>query len=90
MNMISYDIYKSCLLGKMTKIPFSWKGERSNELLELVYTNVCDPMTIHAQGGYSYFITFIDDHSRYGYLYLMKYKFEAFKNFNEFRYEIEK
>ena len=46
-------------------------------------------MTIHARGGYSYFIT-IDDYSRYEYLYLMKYKFEAFEIFKEFRYEIEK
>ena len=47
-------------------------------------------MTTHARGGFSYFITFIDDYSRYGYVYLMKYKSEAFEKFKEFRQEVEK
>ena len=37
-----------------------------------------------------YFITFIDDYSRYGYLYLMRYKSKAFEKFKEFRNEVEK
>ena len=41
-------------------------------------------------GGYKYFITFTDDHSRYGYVYLMQHKFEAFEKFKEFRAEVEK
>ena len=42
-----------------------------------------------AQGGYIYFVTFTDDLSRYGYLYLMKYKFEVFEKFKEFKVEVE-
>ncbi|KAL0454937.1 UNVERIFIED_CONTAM: hypothetical protein Slati_0832900 [Sesamum latifolium] len=40
-------------------------------------------------GGFSYFITFTDDHSRYGYVYLMRYKSEAFGRFMEYRLEVE-
>ena len=47
-------------------------------------------MSIHAKGGCNYFITFIDYFSRYGYLYLMRYKSEAFEKFREFRKEVEK
>ena len=47
-------------------------------------------MSMHARGGYLYFITFIDDYSRYGYIYLMKYKSETFEKFKEFRTEVEK
>ena len=47
-------------------------------------------MSTHAKGGFIYFITFIDDFSRYGYLYLMKNKLEAFEEFKEFRIEVEK
>ena len=78
----SLPTYESYLLGKMTKSPFTEKGERANELLGLVHTDVCGPMSISARGGYVYFITFIDDLSRYGYVYLMKHKsnfFEIFK-----------
>ena len=41
-----------------------------------------------AKGGYNYFITFIDDLSRYGYVYFMKYKFETFEKFKEFKAEV--
>ncbi|KAK4430730.1 hypothetical protein Salat_0834700 [Sesamum alatum] len=40
-------------------------------------TYVCGPLRTQARGGFSYFITFTDDHSRYGYVYLMRYKSEA-------------
>ncbi|KAL3497596.1 hypothetical protein ACH5RR_040328 [Cinchona calisaya] len=86
----SYDICESCLLGKMTKSSFTGKGDRSSELLGLIHTDVCGPMSIHARRGFSYFITFTDDHSRYGFVYLLKYKFEAFEKFKEFRNEVEK
>ena len=65
------EVYKSCLEGKMTKRPFPAMGNRTNALLKLVHTDVCGPINIRARGGYEYFITFTDDHSKYGYVYLM-------------------
>ncbi|KAL0462921.1 UNVERIFIED_CONTAM: hypothetical protein Slati_0179700 [Sesamum latifolium] len=41
------------------------------------------------RGGYSYFITFTDDHSRCGYVYLIRYKSEAFGRFKKYRLEVE-
>ena len=46
-------------------------------------------MSINARGGFIYIITFIDDHSRNGYLYLMRYKSEAFEKFKELKNEVE-
>ena len=46
-------------------------------------------MSTQAKGGYEYFITFTDDYSRYGYVYLMKQKSEDFEKFKEFRAEVE-
>ena len=71
----SYDTCESCLSGKTTKLPFKGKGERANGPLDLIHSDVCGPMSIHARGGFIYFITFIDDYSQYGCLYLMRYKF---------------
>ena len=56
----------------MTKSPFIEKDERSTECLGLIHSNVCGLMNVQAIGGFSYFITFIDDHSWYGHIYLMK------------------
>jgi hypothetical protein len=73
----------------MTKTPFTKKSERSKELLGLIHTDIYGPMNIHFIGGYTYFIIFIYDHSRYGYMYLMKYKSESFERFKESKNKIK-
>ena len=73
----------------MTKTPFTGKGERSTELLSLIHTDVCGPMSTQARNGLSYFLTFTDDHSRYGHVYLLTYKSEVFEKFKEYKSEVE-
>ncbi|PKI73573.1 hypothetical protein CRG98_006021 [Punica granatum] len=73
----------------MTKAPFTGKGERASDLMALIHTDVCGPVNKLARGGYLYFITFTDDFSRFGYVYLMKYKSESFEKFKEFKNEEE-
>ena len=80
-----FEICESCLLGKMTKTPFAKSCERASGLLELVHSDVCGPMSTTARGGYEYFVTFTDDFSRYGYVYLMKHKAETFEKFKQFQ-----
>ncbi|KAL0463157.1 UNVERIFIED_CONTAM: hypothetical protein Slati_0203300 [Sesamum latifolium] len=63
---------ESCLKGKMTKKPFVGQSAIANGPLDLVHTDVCRPLSTPARGEFSYFITFTDDHSRYGYVYLMR------------------
>ena len=55
-----------------------------------MHSDVCGPMSLTAHSGFSYFVTFTDDLSRYGYVYLMKHKSETFEKFKEFRNEVEK
>ena len=74
----------------MTNSPFSITGERGTELLEFVQTDVCGPMSTQVRGGFSYFIIFTDDLSSDGHVYLMKYKFETFEKFREYKNEVEK
>ena len=83
------DACEPCLIGKMTKTPFFGKMERATDLLEIIHTDVCGPMSIDARGGYRYFLTFTDDLGRYGYIYLMKHKSETFEKFKEFQSEVE-
>ena len=71
-------------MDKIIKTPFFGHGEWMNELLALVHTDVCEPMTTQAREGYTYFITFTDDLSRFGYMYLMKHKSEVFDKFKEY------
>src|SRR3954470_24510879 len=80
---------EACLMGKMTKTPFSGMMERATNLLEIIHTDVCGPMSVASRGGYRYVLTFTDDLSRYGYIYFMKHKSETFKKFKEFQSEVE-
>jgi hypothetical protein len=50
---------------------------------------VYGPVGTSARGGYSYFITFTDDFSRYDYVFFMRYKLESLKRFKEFQNEVE-
>ena len=75
LNPFDYESYgpcEYCLLGKITKTSFKRKSERHGVLLGLIHSDVCGPLNIAAREGYSYFITFTDDHSSFGYVYLMK------------------
>jgi len=80
----SYETCESCLLGKMTKVPFIGFPERASDLLELVHIDVSGPMSMTARGKFQYFINFTNDFSRYGYVYLMKHKSKMFEKFKEF------
>ena len=76
-------------MGKITKTPFSGTMERATDLLEIIHTDVCGPVSVEAHGGNRYFLTFTDDLNRYGYIYLMKHKSETFEKFKEFQSEVE-
>ena len=65
----SLDTCEPCLMGKMTKTPFSGTMERATDLLQIIHIDVCDPVSVETHGRYRYFLTFTDDLSRYGYIY---------------------
>ena len=57
-------------------------------MLEIIYSDICCPdMDAH---GPKYFISFIDDYSRYMYLYMLHIKDEALDAFKVFMAEVEK
>ena len=64
----------------MVKKPLP-KGTRNSKLLDLLYTDKCGLLNVHTRMGEVYFITFIDDFGRYGYIYLIKNKHEALNFF---------
>ncbi|GKB37839.1 retrotransposon protein, putative, ty1-copia subclass [Tanacetum coccineum] len=73
----------------MARKPFPHQVERAKDLLGHIHTDVCGPFRTVSREGASYFITFTDDFSRYGYVYLMKHKHEVFETFKVFQNEVE-
>nr|GEU56347.1 zinc finger, CCHC-type [Tanacetum cinerariifolium] len=80
----SHEKYESCISGKMARKRFPHQVERAKDLVGLVHTDVCVPFKTMSKEGANYFITFTDDFSRYGFVYLMKHKQEVFENFKVF------
>nr|GEW71402.1 retrotransposon protein, putative, Ty1-copia subclass [Tanacetum cinerariifolium] len=76
----SDDVCKSCLLGKMTKSPFTGTCKRGEGLLDLVHTDVCGPFRSAIKDRKRYYVMFTDDFSRYGYVYLIKHKSNTFES----------
>uniref|UniRef100_A0AAG5DG86 Retrovirus-related Pol polyprotein from transposon TNT 1-94 n=1 Tax=Anopheles atroparvus TaxID=41427 RepID=A0AAG5DG86_ANOAO len=67
------NICTSCVEGKMIRSPFKTSGSVSEQILDIVHTDVCGPFP-HTPSGFRYFITFIDDHSRMAFVFLIKKK----------------
>ncbi|GJR46359.1 retrotransposon protein, putative, ty1-copia subclass [Tanacetum coccineum] len=75
--------------GKMTRKPFPHRTERAIDLLRIIHTDVCGLLRHVPRQCASYFITFTDDYSRYGYVYLLKHKHEVFETLKVFKNELE-
>ncbi|UYV67412.1 hypothetical protein LAZ67_5000499 [Cordylochernes scorpioides] len=79
------DNLLSCIQGKFTKTPFPKKTEyRATETLQLVHSDVCDPLPTNSLSGKRYFITFTDDYSRYTKVYLLKGKDEVYEKIKDY------
>ncbi|GJS07558.1 retrotransposon protein, putative, ty1-copia subclass [Tanacetum coccineum] len=65
----------------MTRKSFPHRPEKATDLFGIIHTDVCGPLRHVSRQGASYFITFTDDYSRYGYVYLLKHKHEILKKF---------
>ena len=83
--------FEKCEICSMTKITrkFYKSVERDSELLELIHSDICEFEGILTRGGNRYFITFIDDFSKYSYVYLMKNKSDAFEKLSIFIKEVK-
>ncbi|GJR01646.1 retrotransposon protein, putative, ty1-copia subclass [Tanacetum coccineum] len=79
----------SCMSRKMARKPYTHLVEKAKDLLGLIHTDVCGPFRTVSKQRASYFVTFTDDFSRYGYVYLLKHKHEVFETFKVFQKEVE-
>jgi len=58
-----------CKLGKSKVLPFPSKGSRATNLFEIVHSDVWGISPIFSHVGYKYFVTFINNYSRYIWVY---------------------
>ena len=81
---------EACIKGKAHTIPYPSKAtHRAEKVLELVHTDVC-VMPVSSRDGHRYFVSFIDDYSRYAMIYLLRKKSEAMRAFHHYKVLMEK
>ena len=80
----------ACSRSKSTRLPFPKSSlNRSAKLLHLVHSDLAGPFQTSLAGAH-YYITFIDDHSRYTWVSYLKRKGDAFDAFKQWRAYVEK
>jgi hypothetical protein len=85
---VNLPICEPCLAGKACRKPFG-KAVRATQPLELIHLDICRPMNVKERHGASYFLTFIDDYTRYGYIQLIAHRYEALDCFKHFVANVE-
>ena len=73
------------LSGKMHAHPFPTTHTVTSRLLGLVYSDLHGPLPVQTHSGYKYWITFIDDRSRFKAAIPLRAKSEAFLAFKQYR-----
>ena len=75
MSKDNFD-YTSCQLGKQPVLPFNNSESISNSIFELIHSDIWGLSHVASIGGSRYFVIFIDDYSRYSWIFPMKSRFE--------------
>ncbi|GJX17088.1 zinc finger, CCHC-type containing protein [Tanacetum coccineum] len=79
---------KTCMLNKITKESFQ-NVKRETEVLKLIHSDLCNLHATPSLGNKKHFVTFIDDASRFCYVYLLHTKDEALDKFKVFKTKVE-
>ncbi|KAM1493880.1 hypothetical protein ACFX10_025604 [Malus domestica] len=78
-----------CVESKFARQTFKSVLNKSSELLDLIHSDLCDFKSTPTRGGKNYYISFIDDCSKYCYVYLVHSKDEALNMFKTYKAEVE-
>ncbi|KAD3337285.1 hypothetical protein E3N88_32805 [Mikania micrantha] len=78
----------TCKLTKITRKPFKYI-KRDSRVLDLIHSDLCDLHSTPSLGNKKYVITFIDDASRFCYVYLLHAKDESLDKFKVYKQEVE-
>ena len=88
LDFTDLETYVDCIKSKTTNT-YRKHATKYQDTLDLIHTDVCGPFS-PCFIGQKYFITFINDYSRYMYLYIIYKKSEIPQAFENFKLKVEK
>nr|ABA98728.2 retrotransposon protein, putative, Ty1-copia subclass [Oryza sativa Japonica Group] len=75
--------------AKGHQLPYPKSSSVSSHPLELVFSDVWGPAPVSVESR-KYYVSFIDDFSKFTWIYLLKNKSEVFSKFHEFQQRVER
>lgn len=88
LDFTNFDVCVECVKGKHIKTK-KFGAYRATDVLDLIHTDICGPFPTPSLNGQQYFISFIDDYSRYAYIFLIHEKSQSLDVFKLFKDEVE-
>ena len=74
----------SCKLGKSKTLLVPLQANRASHYSNLIHSDVWGPSPVGSHEKFKYYVTFIDYHSRFPWVYFLCSKSEVFRTFTEF------
>ncbi|XP_070008775.1 uncharacterized mitochondrial protein AtMg00300-like [Nicotiana sylvestris] len=88
-NFGGEEVCEGCQYEKAHRLPFDRSLSRCNAPLELIHSDSIGPMRTPSFPSYSYLLIFINDFTRFTWVYFVKHKSEVFNKFVEFKEIVE-
>jgi hypothetical protein len=83
------SVCDACQQAKSHQLPYPISTSTSKAPLELIFSDVWGP-AYDSIGRYKYYDSFIDDFSKFTWIYLLKHKSDVFQKFQEFQHLVER
>ncbi|KAJ1686058.1 hypothetical protein LUZ63_017448 [Rhynchospora breviuscula] len=88
-NSYKVDTCHNCFLGKAHRLPFAASNSSTSSPLELIHSDVWGPTPIVSRNGFRYYVLFVDDYSRFCWIYFMMNKSDVSTIFTKFKAQVE-
>ena len=80
------EICEACELGKSHRLPFPKKTSivKAHSIMDIVHSDVCGPMPVPTHDGFRYYVSFIDEKSKFAVIYLIQRKDQVFEKLKSY------
>ncbi|GJW81958.1 retrotransposon protein, putative, ty1-copia subclass [Tanacetum coccineum] len=83
------DFCENCVLGKSHRVRFGVGRHTTQGVVDYIHSDLWGPSQVESLGGKRYFLSIIDDYSRRVWVYILRFKHEAFGKFKEWKQLVE-
>ncbi|GKA86991.1 retrovirus-related pol polyprotein from transposon TNT 1-94 [Tanacetum coccineum] len=83
------DFYENYVLEKSHEVSFGIGRHTTQGVIDYVHSDLWGPSQVESLGGKRYFLSIVDDYSRRVWVYILRFKHEAFGKFKELKQLVE-